>query len=65
MVYTSDNILFKSLEDVEELLYREYAAGVEPPADAPGWDIFHPVVRQGWRQRGLRPNDELIADGRA
>jgi hypothetical protein len=65
MAYTSDNILFKSLDDAEELLFREHAASCDPPAGCKDWDIFHPVCRQGWRQRGLKPNDELIEEGRA
>jgi hypothetical protein len=65
MAYTSDSILFKSLDDAEELLFQEYAAGCDPPTGSKNWDLFHPVCRQGWRQRGLKPLDELIAEGRA
>ena len=47
--------LFKGLDVLQEAeQYRHYAAINDPPNIA-DWELYHPVCRVVWQQRGIRP----------
>ena len=48
--------LFKQLDPAEEKKFRDYAMTNDPP-DMAKWDIYHPVCRQVWEERGITPHD--------
>ena len=52
-MYQSDNCMFRSLTDDEEAVFRTYAQENEPSNT--DWNLFHPICRDEWRKRGLRP----------
>ncbi len=54
MAYNSTQLLFRSLTDKEEADFREYARENDPPHLA-GWATYHPVCREEWRKRGIKP----------
>lgn len=54
MAYVSDNPIFRSLSDEEEAEFRKYAEEHHPPKGA-SWNILHPVCREVWEKRGLKP----------
>jgi hypothetical protein len=53
MAYESNNILFRSLSDEEEEIFREYARTHEP--DYRNWETDHPVCRDEWIKLGKDP----------
>ena len=53
-MYKSTNPLFKSLTDKEEELFRKYARENDPPKLA-DWELYHPICREEWEKRGIRP----------
>ena len=46
--------LFKELTPEEELETREYARDTDPP-NLEHWEIYHPVCREEWMKRGIKP----------
>ena len=54
MAYVSDNPLFRSLSDEEERKFREGAIREDPP-NLEHWEIYHPVCREEWLKRGIKP----------
>ena len=58
MAYDSTNWMFRSLDDVGELTFREYARthvdGVAAMS-VEDWSVLHPVCRDEWRRLGVAP----------
>lgn len=48
--------IFRDLSPEEEMKFREWARINNPP-DINKWDMYHPVVRQEWEKRGIKPHD--------
>jgi hypothetical protein len=46
-------MIFKELTEAEEKTFREYAKTHNPEND--DWEIYHPVCREVWTERGLKP----------
>jgi hypothetical protein len=44
----------RPLSDAEEEQFRQYAQGIDPP-DMAMWDYYHPVCREEWEKRGIKP----------
>ena len=54
MSYQSNNFMFRSLSDSEEAQFRQYAQEHDP-TNLADWSIYHPVCREEWEKRGIRP----------
>lgn len=54
MAYISDHFLFRDLDDNEEQQFREWARINDPP-DLKSWELYHPVCRDEWEKRGIKP----------
>jgi hypothetical protein len=55
MSYVSTSILHRSLNDAEEAEFRQWARDNDPPRMS-AWYAYHPVCRQEWLARGIRPS---------
>lgn len=51
-------MLFKKLTSTQEQYFRRWAQKHDPPNIAL-WDIYHPVCREEWEKRGLKPPTPL------
>jgi hypothetical protein len=49
-----DGPLFRALTDQEEEEFREYARQNDPE-DLSKWDLYHPICREEWIKRGIKP----------
>ena len=47
-------MLFKKLDSREEAKFRIYAEENDPP-NPKHWSIYHPVCREVWEKRNLKP----------
>jgi hypothetical protein len=47
-------MLFRKLSPDEEIEFRQYAQENDPP-DITHWEIYHPVCRDEWIKRGIKP----------
>lgn len=45
---------FKILSPEETIEFQEYARENDPP-DIKKWEIYHPVCREIWLARGIKP----------
>ena len=45
---------FRKLDAAEEEDFRQYAREEDPPNLAQ-WSVYHPVCRDEWYKRGIRP----------
>jgi hypothetical protein len=50
-------MFFKQLAPEEEKQFRQYARENDPP-DLDDWELYHPVCREEWIARGIRPKNE-------
>ena len=56
MAFNSTHMLFKSLNNVEETTFRQYARDNDcPSTDFAQWLIYHPVCRDEWRALDKAP----------
>lgn len=58
MAYISDNPQFRSLTDDEEEEFKQSARDNDPAPRPWGWDMYHPVCRAVWSERGLEETRE-------
>ena len=49
-----DSVLFRDLSYEEEAEFRQWARENDPP-NLERWEIYHPVCREEWMRRGIRP----------
>ena len=54
MSWKSDSYLFRDLTDDEERAFTEFARDNDPE-DPSMWEIYHPVCRKAWLERGIKP----------
>jgi hypothetical protein len=48
--------MFRQLDPAEERQFRDWAEKNVPPS-LTKWDLYHPVCRQVWEARGIKPHD--------
>jgi hypothetical protein len=51
-----NKILFRELNPKEEQEFRQYAKDNDP-SDMTKWHLYHPVCREEWEKRGIKPHD--------
>jgi hypothetical protein len=47
-------VRFRELSQEEEQEFREYAIENDPPK-LEHWECYHPVCRDEWQKRGIKP----------
>jgi len=52
-------MLFRELSAVEENKFRQWAKTNDPP-HLDRWTIYHPICRDEWIKRGIRPPFEGV-----
>lgn len=54
VVWSTENILFRNLtiKEVEE--FRQHARDNDPE-NLESWEVYHPLCREEWMTRGIRP----------
>ena len=48
-------MLFRELNPKEDQEFRQYAKDNDP-SDISKWDLYHPVCREEWEKRGIKPH---------
>lgn len=56
------DLMFRALDDNEEREFREFAQQ-NGPEEISEWDLYHPVLREEWLKRGIKPPGyEIVLD---
>lgn len=55
MTNYDDTGLFRTLTSEEEEQFRDYARHNDPPQMS-SWNLYHPICRDEWQKRGIKPS---------